>query len=338
MQTKPDSGQKQAGLKCLAPKRRTTSPAIGAARPLPGGANRLSSPSIDQPALAEQRNRVLLFVLEGREQGSVFPIREPDTLIGSDGLAPVSLTDDTVSQSHARLTRESDGVYLEDLGSRNGTLVNERRLEGRRRLEDGDRLRFGDSSLVKFSITDEVEERALCTLFEHTLRDPLTRLYNRRYFDGHLDGEFSFAKRQRAPLALLLVDIDLFKRVNDTYGHQVGDAVLKQVATSIREKMRPEDVLVRYGGEEFLVIARNTSFVNAEVLGERLRQVVQALSFEGSGHRFGVTVSVGVTSVGPDAFCASAQELLAAADEALYHAKGAGRNRLSTLRPRGEVL
>jgi diguanylate cyclase (GGDEF)-like protein len=322
------NAQPEANLKCLSQERRATSPAFS---------TRPSVRSPDRGAGPEQRDRVVLLVLAGREQGSVFAIAGSEALIGSDRNATVSLGDDVVSHHHARLTREKEGVYLQDLTSRNGTYVNERRVESRTRLQDGDRLRLGDGPILKFSLTDELEERALCTLFELTLRDPLTRLYNRRYFDGRLDSEFSFAKRQHAALALLLVDIDHFKRVNDTHGHQVGDEVLKQVASSIRASMRPEDVLVRYGGEEFLIIARNTSFENAEILAERVRALIQGLTFGPAALEFHVTVSVGVTAVGPDLFCASAQELLTAADEALYCAKRSGRNRLSSLRPSGAV-
>jgi PleD family two-component response regulator len=128
----------------------------------------------------------------------------------------------------------------------------------------------GGSTLFKFSMMDEFEEGVLLTLFDLAQRDPLTGLYNRRYFDDRLRSEFLFAQRHDAPLGFLFIDIDHFKRVNDTRGHPMGDAVLRLVARSIEKMMRPEDVLCRYGGEEFTVLVRATSVRNLEILGARI--------------------------------------------------------------------
>lgn len=280
-----------------------------------------------------ERDRVVLLELEGSEPGAVFSVGESGVLIGRSGNADVNLADNTVSWEHARLTFEHDSAYLEDLSSRNGTFINGRRIAERTRLDDGDYLCLGGgSNVVKFSMMDEFEERALRTLFELTLRDPLTRLYNRRYFDDRLRSEFAFAQRQGTPLALLLIDIDHFKQVNDTCGHQVGDVVLRLVAKSIQRMMRPEDVLARYGGEEFIVIVRATSRRNLDILAARICQRIQSLSLGVATRNVGVTVSVGASCMGPDTPCESAEALLTSADEALYAAKAAGRNRAFTAR------
>ncbi len=277
------------------------------------------------------RKRPLLFVLQGPDQGAVFPIPHGG-LIGRDSKSDIVLGSDTVSREHARLTLHGGQAYVADLGSSSGTFVNGERAVGRTRLADGDYLQFG-ATLLKFSLVDELEENALCTLYELTLRDPLTRLYNRRYFDERLRSEFSFAARQRTPLALLIVDLDHFKRVNDTHGHPTGDRVLSLVASSIGRMMRPEDVLARYGGEEFVVIARHTSLRNAEILGERIRRAVAGLSVELEHGVLGISASVGVASIGPGTFPPDAELLLGAADEALYRAKQGGRNRVVTAHP-----
>ena len=160
-------------------------------------------------------------------------------------------------------------MFAEDLSSRNGTFVNERRVVERTPLVDGDYLGVGGgSTLFKFSMMDDFEEGVLRTLFDLAQRDPLTGLYNRRYFDDRLRSEFLFAQRHDATLGFLFIDIDHFKRVNDTHGHPMGDAVLKLVARSIQKMMRPEDVLARYGGEEFTVLVRATSLRNLEILGD----------------------------------------------------------------------
>jgi diguanylate cyclase (GGDEF)-like protein len=214
------------------------------------------------------------------------------------------------------------------LDSQGGTFVNGAKITGKVALYDGDRLRLGRSTTLKFSLVDAVEESAMLTLFELTLRDPLTRIYNRRYFDRRLHEEFSFARRQQTALSLLLVDIDHFKRVNDKHGHPVGDMVLELVAGSIQKVTRPEDVLARYGGEEFVVIARGASAENAAALAERIRRHVLALSVSLPGAIIHVTASVGVATLSADVPYASCEELVVAVDDAMYQAKSLGRNRV----------
>ena len=285
------------------------------------------------PRSRPERPCIVLLELEGTKPGAVFSVRGPSATIGRKGNADVPLGDATVSWEHARLTVESDGVHLEDLSSQNGSFINDRRIHERTRLTDGDYLRFGGgSTVVKFSRMDAFEERALRTLFELTLRDPLTRLYNRRYFDDRLLSEFAFAQRQHSELALLLIDIDHFKHFNDTCGHQVGDLVLKLVASSIQKMMRPEDVLARYGGEEFVVIARGTSLRNIHLLRERLFQQIQSLVLDLPDHDLKVTVSIGASCMGPGETKGSAEALLRSADQALFEAKAGGRNRTSSAR------
>ncbi len=280
-----------------------------------------------------ERACIVLLELEGTQPGAVFSVHGPSALIGHKGNADVPLADTTVSWEHARLTVESDGVYIEDLSSQNGTFINDRRIHERTRLDDGDYVRVGGAgTVVKFSMMEAFEERALRTLFELTLRDPLTRLYNRRYFDDRLLSEFAFAERQHTELALLLIDIDHFKRFNDSCGHQVGDAVLKLVASSIQRLLRPEDVLSRYGGEEFVVIARGTSLRNIHILGERLCHQIQSLVLDLPDRSLNVTVSIGASCMGPDEMKSSARALLRSADQALFEAKAAGRNRTTSAR------
>jgi len=273
-----------------------------------------------------------LLELGGAQPGAVFSLNTPEVLIGRSGTAQVTLIDPAVSWEHAKLAFGDDGTYVEDLSSRNGTFVNDQRIEQRTRLDDGDYVRLGSGTVLKFSKVDEFEERSLRTLFELTLRDPLTRLYNRRYFDDRLRGEFAFAQRHGSGLGLLMIDIDHFKQINDTCGHQVGDLVLKLVASSIQKLMRPEDVLARYGGEEFVIIVRATSLRNLEILGTRICHRILELPLDLPGHHLTATVSVGVSCMDTDTPYASAALLLTAADEAMYAAKATGRNRASATR------
>jgi diguanylate cyclase (GGDEF)-like protein len=157
--------------------------------------------------------------------------------------------------------------------------------------------------------------------------DGLTGVGNRRMFDHVLGQEWSRARRAAAPLGLALLDIDFFKRFNDRYGHQAGDACLKSVAAALQQQVsRAGDFLARYGGEEFAVVLPDTDLAGAVQFAEKLCEGVRALGLphaeSGAGQ---VTISVGVASVVPDDGN-TAEALIAAADQALYAAKAAGRN------------
>ena len=281
------------------------------------------------PPSPKARSHVVLFTLTGSEQGAVFPLHGTSAWLGRAPDLLVTLHDDAVSKRHAHITRRSDGrSYIEDKGSRNGTFVNDERVLEPRLLADGDHVRVGNT-ILRFSMLDDLEERALTNLYDLTVRDPLTRAYNRRHLGPHLKGELAFAARQRTPLAILLVDIDHFKRVNDSFGHHAGDIVLQLVAGSIQRLLRPYDLLCRYGGEEFLVVARDTSLRNAEILAERIRRHIEALRFDAGGAQHGVSVSVGVTVAEPQSEAYDAAALLELADAAMYDAKRTGRNRVS---------
>jgi len=157
--------------------------------------------------------------------------------------------------------------------------------------------------------------------YQGSLRDPLTGLFNRRYLDTALDAEVKLAKRKRLPLSILLLDLDHFKRVNDEFGHLAGDEVLRRSAAILSAELRAEDVLSRFGGEEFLMIARATTLPDAYAVAERLRSAVEKASFVWKEHSIALTVSVGVASMRFDGEINSAGSLIAEADKRLYAAK-----------------
>jgi two-component system, cell cycle response regulator len=162
--------------------------------------------------------------------------------------------------------------------------------------------------------------------------DPLTGLSNRRYFEERLAEEFARARRYRSPLALVMLDIDYFKRINDTFGHPFGDEVLRAVAQVTRARLREVDLLARYGGEELIALLPETGPADALIACERVREAIEALqldytSLDGTKRTVRCTASLGVASV-PSPSLQTAEELLRAADECLYSAKGAGRNRV----------
>ena len=155
--------------------------------------------------------------------------------------------------------------------------------------------------------------------------DALTRLYNRRHFENNFEREFARSKRYGSPLSVAIIDIDFFKKINDTYGHLCGDYVLKEVAYNMVNNFRQTDFVFRYGGEEFAVILTETPDENAKVPLERLRKLIENTKFSFNGENIKVTVSIGVSS---NINCDNAWNMFEVADKALYEAKGAGRNQV----------
>ncbi len=166
------------------------------------------------------------------------------------------------------------------------------------------------------------------------LTDPLTGVNNRRYIEQRMQEEIGRAQRDRSALSCLFIDIDHFKRVNDKFGHQSGDDVLREVATRIKKELRLSDSLGRYGGEEFIVLLTQATLRDAERIAERIRASVaqQAIEIAGADEALQVTVSIGAASQTPPDRSMPAdqarQKLIASADEALYRAKEGGRNRV----------
>lgn len=282
-----------------------------------------------------EKNRFLLTMLTGPAKGSVFRLNKEITKIGRSESAEISIADLGLSRIHARFLRIGSGrdtrFLLEDCESRNGTFVAGQRIEVPTLVTDGTRLGFGRRSLARFTVQDALEEQALIDVHESALRDGLTKIYNRRVFDDRLKSEYAYAIRHDRTLALLLVDIDHFKSVNDTFGHQAGDHVLQQVSNVLSSTLRTEDMCARFGGEEFAIIVRDTSPADAMVVAERLRALVAANEVSWAGQRLNVTVSVGMACSLVMAPSDDSAALLRRADEALYEAKRTGRNRVTVL-------
>ncbi|MFH1686438.1 MAG: sensor domain-containing diguanylate cyclase [bacterium] len=181
-------------------------------------------------------------------------------------------------------------------------------------------------SIVARSAALALENAALHKKTEElTVNDELTQTFNYRYFVGKLDEEKRRASRYDLPLSLVMADIDHFKRLNDTYGHENGNRVLQQLSTIIKSCIRDVDIFARYGGEEFAIILPQTPLAEAWRIGERIRSLVEATDFELDNQQVAkTTVSIGVSSFPENG--KSPQQLVNLADQALYRAKGEGRN------------
>lgn len=274
----------------------------------------------------EPKDRHLLVRVNGAGRGHVTRLSTEAYRIGRAQESEIFVSDDGVSRKHATLTAVGGAYLLVDLESANGTFVGGQRVD-RYVLRDGDTLQFGPTALFRYTITDAGQEALLRQLFESSVTDSLTGTHNREYFDSQLRAELSFARRHKTEVALVLFDVDHFKRVNDTYGHPAGDEVLIHLANAVRPIVRNEDVLARYGGEEFAVILRGVDIKGATALAERLRARVAALTVTTDRGAIRVTVSIGCAAGGgsPDV---TPEELIGTADARLYRAKHAGRNRV----------
>ena len=241
------------------------------------------------------------------------------------GYARVSTDDQSLdSQTDALSAAGAEKVFADKIsGSRRARPELDRMLE---QLRDGDKIRVGETTILKFTFHDRLDESFQQKMYNAALRDPLTKAYNKKYFVDQLGVEIAYAKRHRTPLSLVIFDLDHFKRINDTYGHVAGDMVLMELAELVQAMLRTEDVFARYGGEEFAIILRGIALSDAGVLAERLRAAVEQRPFVNSGQRLPVTVSVGVAEF--DEQVEDSIGLVEAADGALYAAKQSGRNKV----------
>jgi two-component system cell cycle response regulator len=240
----------------------------------------------------------------------------------------ICLPSDCVSRRHGRLEQRGEEVFVVDLASTNGTFVNdEPKSVKERRLNRGDQLKVGDT-IFKYLSGSDVEAQYHEVVFRMRITDGLTNLHNRKQLDTLLDEEIARARRHARDLSVLMLDIDHFKKINDTHGHLTGDSVLRGLAAMLQKRLRPNDKLGRYGGEEFCAILPETSLENAAVIAEELRALVAGASFLAESHEIKVTISIGAGALRDGM---RAPDLYQAADEMLYQAKRTGRNKVCSL-------
>jgi two-component system, cell cycle response regulator len=278
-----------------------------------------------------KRDFPYLIVVAGAGVGEMYRLERDEAIVGRGEKAQFRIVDDGISRMHARLVRSDDTLYVEDLESANGTLVNGEKIM-RCALKDGDKISIGSTTILKFTYHDEIDEVFQQKMYEAALRDGLTKVYNKRFMLERLTTELAYSRRHKTDLTLLMMDIDHFKRVNDVHGHPAGDAVLIKVASTIQAVIRTEDILARFGGEEFAIICRNTDLPSSAILAERVRSQVESTTIEWDDKKIPVTVSIGIASAMALA-AVTVEKLIAAADEVLYAAKRGGRNRVCKASP-----
>ena len=271
------------------------------------------------------RNIPFLRVIHPREYTQRIRLNEGTMVIGRSESTDIVLQDSQVSRIHCRVTYSGGKIFVEDLGSTNGTLLDGRpvKLDS---LTMHSRLQIGRFVLkAEFKDPDEIsyDDKILAA----ATTDALTGIPNRQWL---MEQGVTFLKAFRENKRLLsavMIDVDHFKRVNDEYGHQAGDAVLHGVAKVLQHNKRELDLLGRYGGEEFLMFVPHVQLVEAETVCERIRHAIDSHVFKVDGKSIRVTISVGVASQTVAAI-ENVDDLIRRADRALYEAKRAGRNRV----------
>lgn len=299
----------------------------------PGNCLRMP-PSYDNPTtqqtalspglIAPAQRAACLVIIHGEGLGKRVDVEIDRVLVGRSPEARLHIPHPSVSRRHCEVWREGDTYRVRDLGATNQTRVNDRAC-AEAILTDGDHITVGEI-LLKFISHASLEARYHEEVYQLATHDPLTDLYNRRHFAEHVDIEIARALRHGRPLSLCIIDVDLFKPVNDRYGHIAGDSVLKQMASILRTQVRREDLAARIGGEEFAVLLPETGIDGAREFAEQFRGAVAGTLFHPGGEAQHITVSVGVAEARPDR--GDRSRLMRAADAALYRAKDEGRNRV----------
>ena len=280
----------------------------------------------ERPVSATNRNACLVHIYPtGPGMGARYCLSDTPVVIGRGTDCDIHINDFSVSRRHVRVEPGADGYYAVDLQSTNGTFVND--MPGATsKLNDGDYLRVGNC-IYRFLAGGNIEAEYHEEIYRLTIIDALTEIYNKRYLMEYLDRELARSARYHRPLTLILLDIDLFKTINDEHGHLGGDFTLRELAACVKSIIRKEELFARYGGEEFVVILPETTLDGAVSLCERIRQIVEKHTFRFEDKSFHITVSVGVANTNGDE-ALTPMELLRQADEKLYQAKRAGRNRV----------
>jgi two-component system cell cycle response regulator len=291
-----------------------------------GGTLILARPLEVAPEVEHGEACLVLLHPPGPEIGRRMALSKQSYVVGRESDVDLVIPRTSVSRNHSRLTLDDDGGWwVQDLGSTNGTFVNEERVV-HRLLSDGDQVRFGDV-IYKFLSGSNIESAYHEEIYRMTILDGLTGVHNKRYFLEFLERELAGAVRHAHPLTLVMFDVDHFKTVNDTRGHLAGDEVLKDLCARIKPRIRREDLFARYGGEEFACVLPSTALAGGVMFAEHLRSLIaeKPTTFEDQPIAF--TISLGVATVHNESKI-DAEALIKRADDNLFAAKRGGRNRV----------
>lgn len=293
--------------------------------------NKLNRPSRDlRPALV---------FLSGDLLAVPIPLEREEVILGRALEADVRINDGKVSRQHAQIRAVSDAetgttnYVLTDLNSRNGTFLNGQKIT-LENLQNGDKITVGEH-IFRFDLLDEIDfeyQRQIRRLLSH---DDLTGLLSSRSFFSELRRESALAKAENRGFCVLMMDVDHFKAVNDTFGHLTGSKTLEEIGYCITQSLRSGDVAARFGGEEFAAFLLDATLSQALVAAERIRAEIENTDFsvirQGKPSEIHhITISLGIATFPTDS--SDPIELIELADSALYRAKREGRNRVCAYR------
>ena len=284
-------------------------------------ANGLTRP---MPAAESHPHLIVLYPQTAFQQ---IPLTRGKTVLGRGTEADIRLDDEMISRKHCELAWDGNRMTIRDLDSLNGTFVDGAAITNHpKTINSENRLQIG-KMVLKIDFKDPSEEAFGRELFEAATTDPLTRAPNRRTFMDRSVGELAAARRKNFMMHAIMCDVDHFKKVNDTFGHQAGDMILKGIAQIFKRNKRESDLFARYGGEEFVFLLPEMTKADAMKSAERLRKAVENYHFSFEDKEIPVTISLGVSSFkGKD--IPTIESMIAAADKALYAAKESGRNKV----------
>jgi len=280
----------------------------------------------EKPTTPEIRSakRAFLSVIRSRADIGVNGFLVGKTVIGRNAACTFPLLDLKVSGHHATITPNRDGGFvLEDLNSTNGTRVDGTAIIGRRVLSDGDKILVGET-VIRFSLADEFDIDFHSEVATLVGTDPLTDLPSKRRFDEALEFAIQSSVGRDAPLAVLMMDMDGVKQINDTHGHIYGAHVIGETGRLIAKVLGSSGQACRFGGDEFSAFLPSHDLASACSIGEQIRKTVESAGFEKNGIALCPTISIGVSCFPNEA--ADSLSLITTADAALYRAKAQGKN------------
>lgn len=281
--------------------------------------------SIEGLEKGEERTPCLTFI-HGPRLGQLFALEKKEIVIGRSPDCDLWIEDSAISRKHFKILVQGQNIRIKDLGSTNGTYVNGDYIE-ESVLNDGDKIQISRETILEFNYLDESSRLSEKKRFEMGVIDPVTNIYNKRYFLDRIKEEFTFAKRKKRNLSIIMFDLDHFKELNDTHGHLAGDLVLQKLCAEVSKAIRSDDIFARYGGEEFVVVMRDTDIRHALELAERIRLLTSKLVIPWEDEKIKLTISCGVATSNDN--INDFLDLVAEADKHLYESKNAGRNRVT---------
>jgi len=267
-----------------------------------------------------------LVEIYGPDLGKKYPVDEDEITIGRDAKNNAVVVDlDNVSRKHAQVTSREGKCFVKDLGSTNGTYLNDQEVTQETPLRNGDLIKVG-GSIFKFLYGGNIEQLYYEEIYRMAIIDGLTQVYNKRYLLEFLEREMARCHRYARALSLIMFDIDHFKQINDQHGHLAGDHVLRELAGQVKTKVRKEECVGRYGGEEFTIVMPEAGPEKTRRFADKLLRLVADHEFVFENNHIPVTISVGVADM--NAETTEPLQFIKAVDALLYKAKRDGRNRV----------